>query len=132
MLKYASTIDASRTLLKASVQLKAGNTREAFKLFASLKEEEGFDEIMDGIAKGAKRLEAMDDEELNDALDNDSGYDDGDDDEDDADISAGDDDDYDDMDIDLDDDSDGGDDSGDDEDQVAIPASVAEFLGLDS
>lgn len=143
MFRYAPTIEASRTLMQAFVQLRAGRPRDAYRLFASLKSDEGMEEIMDGLAKGAKRLEAMDDEELNNALDTDDGATDtgdtgdtGDNDDDDGtDLTADDDDGSDDLNLDDDDDDD--DDAGDSakkgsdgDSTVSIPASVAEFLGL--
>lgn len=50
-------LKSGETLMKAYVALKAGETRRAAKLFASI-DGAGIDPIMDGVAKAMLRLKA--------------------------------------------------------------------------
>jgi len=95
-----------KKLLKSYVALISGNTRTAAKMFASLKDSEGLDEIMDGVGQALNRLQAMEEDVQDDDLDIDElDLDDEDEDEDD------------DMDVDEDEDE-----------EIEVPASVVKCL----
>lgn len=95
---------AGETLLRAFVSMEAGNGQKAFRLFASLKEDEGFHAIMDGVAKAVLKLRASEDEDNLDDFEDVS---------DDEEADAMDDEDM----------------PEDDDEEIEVPASVAQVLG---
>lgn len=90
------TLNSMTLLAKAYAFAKAGKAKIAGKLLVEASEDDGLEEVMDGIAQGAEELEAADD--WNDVEDDgeddgeDTGGDDGDDGDDEDDEDEGDDD----------------------------------------
>lgn len=75
-----NTIKAGEKLLQAYVQMRAGNSDEAYELFEEATDMESFDALADGIANSIKQLKGS--EEDDDSDYGDLGDSDDDDDED--------------------------------------------------